>query len=264
MMISGGPEGRLPAGRLSEDRLSMLDKAIVVLDTLAADHRPLGVSELARRTKLPKATTHRVLHQLSAHCLVENLDKGYVLGKHVVELTRAFHYPPHALRRACVPHMLDLYVLDTRNVVYLGVRENRTVRYLAVVHGHSAVRPPARGADNAPLHCTAIGRALLAYEHPERIDQLIGTDPLVAYTPHTVRSPARLSAELQSVRRDGVAHCDREYRSDIACVAVPVLDTTGHAIGALAVGGPQLDREAVSHRLRRIAYAVARSINAGP
>ncbi|MGX1773735.1 IclR family transcriptional regulator [Nocardia brasiliensis] len=255
MTLSGRSESRSP-----EHRLSMLDKAIVVLDTLAADHRPLGVSELARRTKLPKATTHRVLHQLSVHCLVETLDDGYVLGKHVVELTHAFRYPPHALRRACMPYMLDLYSMDTRNVVYLGVRENRSVRYLAAVHGHGTTRRPSRDADCAPLHCTAIGRALLAYEHPDRLDQLVGTDPLVVYTPRTVRTAAQLAVELQSIRRNGVAHSDREYRPGTTCVAVPVLGANGHALGALAVSGRQLDRDALAHRLRRVAYAVARSI----
>lgn len=251
----------LPSGdRSSADSFgnsSMLEKAIELLDSLADHDTPLGVSQLARQTGLPKTTTHRLLTQLRTHRMVDAESGGYVLGSRIQDLA-ATHIArsPLALRHAAVPYMLDLYALDPRSVIGLGVLDGRRVRYLSTIYGHLGAEVSARFADHAPLHCTAVGKALLAHAPGETVDALFRYGPLPAITPYTRTTRPELAAELAEIRRDGIAINRQEYHLGVDCVAAPVLDPQGQPLAAVSVGARALEFEIVTPALRRSAAAI--------
>lgn len=236
----------------------MLDKAILLLDTMAEDDRPWGVSELARRTGLAKTSTYRILGHLMSLRLVAPAAGHYVLGDHLHELAAATQRGDDPARRAALPYMVDLYRLEPASVISLGVLDRGEVRYLEHIHGHGGGLVPARTRGRAPLHCTAIGKALLAHRPPEQLTEILGPEPFPRLTRHTRCSHRALRAELAAVRSRGIAYGREEYRLGVTCVAVPLLGRDGHAFAALAVGGVGLDIAAAAQRLRAVSAGIAR------
>jgi DNA-binding IclR family transcriptional regulator len=87
-----------------------------------------------------------------------------------------------------------------------------------------------------PAHCTGVGKALLAFGPPERLAAVLAAG-LVRRTPRTVIAPGLLRAELDRVRRRGIAEEHEESATGIACVAAPVLGPDGLAVAALSITG---------------------------
>jgi DNA-binding IclR family transcriptional regulator len=84
----------------------------------------------------------------------------------------------------------------------------------------------------APLHCTALGKVLLAYTAGE----LPGT--LEAFTPNTITDPVTLRQHLETVRQQGYALDHEEFEPGVRCIAVPVYDLQGRVIAAMGISGP--------------------------
>src|SRR5260370_19882170 len=88
-----------------------------------------------------------------------------------------------------------------------------------------------------PPHCTAIGKALLAFDPEEQLRSTL-PEQLTRYTERTIVDRAQLLEQLQSVIREGYAVDAGEFFEDVASVAVPIRDYTRSVVGSLAVAGP--------------------------
>jgi DNA-binding IclR family transcriptional regulator len=91
--------------------------------------------------------------------------------------------------------------------------------------------------DRAPLHCTSIGKVLLAYQDSAAIEAAI-LRGLPRFARNTITSPARLRAELRKVRAQRYAYDDMEFADDMRCVAVPVIEKDGRVTSGIALSGP--------------------------
>ncbi|MET9634121.1 IclR family transcriptional regulator [Lentzea sp. NPDC006480] len=239
---------------------AVVEKAFAVLE--AWDHRSetLGASELARRTGLPKSTSHRVLGILEAAGVVERLDGSYRLGERLRGITDVVTAGFPQLREVGLPFMQDLYEL-THETVHLAVLDGADAHCVEKIYGHRRSPLRSRVGGVLPAHSTALGKVLLAYSGLNA-QRLVLTGPLRRYTANTVTEPMRLAAELRGTRRAGFAHDLAETHPGVACVAAPVLDETGRAVAALSVSGPvdRFDPPAVVEQLCRAARATARAL----
>ena len=96
--------------------------------------------------------------------------------------------------------------------------------------------PHSRQGGRQALHATGLGKAILAFSGPDVVDDLLSA-PLAALTPQTIVDPERLRAELARVRAYRVAYDVEESRLGLFCVAAPILDARGRALGAISVTG---------------------------
>src|SRR5688572_31551870 len=118
---------RIGAEESAEQR-SVGDRMLLILDTVAASPGEMGLSELARRTGLKKATVHRLATDLVAHRMLERGGYGYRLGLHLFELGQ--HVPAsRRLRATALPFMADL-LTATGEIVQLGVLDGTEVLYI--------------------------------------------------------------------------------------------------------------------------------------
>ena len=216
---------------------AVVDKAFTVLEAWTHRSEVLGVSELARRTGLAKSTAHRVLGTLEASDVIERVDGGYRIGERIhgfTELLVPWHQP-HT-REVVLPFLQDLYVL-THETVHFARLDGTGVHCVEKIHGHRRSPLRSRVGGFLPAHSTALGKVLLAYSpHDEQQRALAGELP--AYTPSTITDLFRLQGELRTALRNGVAYDRRETHPEVTCVAAPVLDQDGCAIGAISVSGP--------------------------
>jgi DNA-binding IclR family transcriptional regulator len=217
------------------DRRTVLGKAEAILDAFTVEEPHLSLVELVDRTGLPKGTVHRVASDLLTWGLLERTAGQYRLGLRMFEL--GLRVPrQRVLRDAALPFMEDLYEA-TREVVHLGIRDGQEVLYLEKLMGHRRVSAPSRVAGRMPLHCTGLGKALLAFSSTDIVDGMI-EEGLQRRTPHTIVTPSVLRAQLNQVRETWLAYEHEESSLGLGCVAAPVFGTGNRLVAAISVAAP--------------------------
>ncbi|MER7045045.1 IclR family transcriptional regulator [Streptomyces jumonjinensis] len=244
----------------ARDDRAAVDKAISLLVALGdRAGGGMGVSELARRARLSKSTAFRVLGLLERNGVVERVGTDYRLGERLHHLGRSVYAPEsEGVRDRLLPFLADLYEAS-RETVHLAVLDGSHVIYLAKLYGHRPAPVPSRIGGRLPAHATAVGKVLLAYDS-DAAEQALSR-PLERYTAHTIADPGDLAAELNRIRRTGVAFDHAEYQPGLACVAAPVLGRGGRAVAALSVAGRQgrIDTERLGARARLVAAEASRA-----
>ena len=142
----------------------------------------------------------------------------------------------HRLRVAAMPFMQDLFAV-TEQTVHLAVRDQYDVVYIEKLHGHTAQPLPSQVGGRLPLTCTAVGKALLAYESREFQTEVLSR-PLRRYTANSITDPRTLDRELAHIRARGVAIEREEAAEGSCCVAATVL-IRDEPIASLSVSVPK-------------------------
>jgi DNA-binding IclR family transcriptional regulator len=109
---------------------------------------------------------------------------------------------------------------------------------LAKHDGTGAIRINDRIGNVRPLHCTALGKVMLAARSKDQLDAFLETATLEIFTPRTLRTREALVAEIDAVRHSGIAFDDGEVSDELRCAAAPVLDFSGRVVGTLGISGP--------------------------
>lgn len=241
------------------DRATVLGKVVTVLFAFRADDHGVSLAELGRRTGLPKATLHRVVGDLVDVRLLERTGNHYALSGQVFQLGLRASVE-RGLLEVATPFMEDLYE-RTHQTVHLGVLDGDCVVYVAKIAGHRQVEAPSRIGGRMPLHCTAIGKALLAYSSPDTWARVMAAG-LPRRTPRTITAPGLLRQHLVRVAERGVAFEHEESTVGIACVAAPVLDAGDRPLAALSVTGPVVSFTVEAHAssVRAAAAGVAATL----
>lgn len=155
-----GQRDALISGHIS---MRMLGRAFAILRSVSAAGHPVGVSDLARLTGIPKSTVHRLLDALTDHGMLARRDQGLVPGAGVHELAELSNRRRDAVRDLLIPYLVELHV-RTGDAVMAGVLDHRDVIVLETLFGHdqSAGLPVAR---RLPAEASALGRTLLEHRH---------------------------------------------------------------------------------------------------
>jgi IclR family KDG regulon transcriptional repressor len=259
-MLSPAPQGQTDPGSARD---TSVDKALALLNSFEIGDLSVGVSELARRVRIPKSTAFRLLSILETNGMVVRDGNRYALGYRLFELgQRVPDLQPHRLRDIATPHMEDLYRLSGESV-HLAVLDGCDVTYLSKIFGHRQSPCPTAIGRRTPAHCTAGGKALLAFSGPDRVRAMLSTG-LIRRTPYTIVAPGLFVRELEQVRRRGFALDAEEAQIGVTCVAAPILSKDRHAVAALSISGPvgRFDPRRYTRQLSAVAAQVARRLAA--
>ncbi len=210
----------------------MIGRVTTVLMAYTHDERELTVSELSRRTGIPKASTSRIAAELVEHGLLERDGAQLRLGIRLFELGQQASRSTD-LRRAAFPTMSEL-MKATGQTVHLAVLEGREVVYIQILRSRLTPPLPSRVGGRLPAHATGVGKALLAYADTAVLDELFDIE-LERIGPRTIVDPARLQRELTAIRENRLAYEVEESAANVACAAAPILDSRGSAIAAISV-----------------------------
>jgi DNA-binding IclR family transcriptional regulator len=215
------------------------------------DHA-LGLSEISQRVGLPKSTVHRLANQLCAVGWLERNSGGYRVGLRLLELG-SVALQRTGLREVAFRHLHSLS-LRTGLAVHLAILDQGEVVYLDRITTTRMVLPTRVGG-REPAYCTALGKAMLAFEEPAA--QARALAKLERRTEFTITEPRALDGALDSVRQTGVAFDKEEAYPGLGCVASPIR-SGGRAIGAVSVTGPiaRIRAHSLVHEVRNTAIAV--------
>jgi len=219
---------------VAEQRSTPLERGIQMLQAFRPSGGELRLTDLARRTGLPKSTVHRLAEQLVGMSLLERTEEGYTLGLALFELGELVPVKMR-LREAALPYMEDLYEA-THETVHLGIRDRLDVIYAEKIRGHSAVDVPSRVGGRLPLTCTGVGKTLLAFSDPELVTEVLRR-PLRRLTEYSISDPDVLQAELAKIRNAGFGYDRQEASLGVSCVAAPVL-VRAEVVAAISIAVP--------------------------
>lgn len=236
---------------------AVIDRISLVLDAFEGPGR-LTLAQIVRRTGLPRSSAHRMLERLVQLRWLRRNGRDYELGMRLVELgSLAVHQD--RLVRAAAPLLAELH-RATGLVVHLAVLDGPDVVYLDKIGDRLINAIPTRVGGRQPAHCTAVGKAILAYCDPEaEVDLHTGK------TKFSISNGSQLTAELAKVRAHGVAFDREESLLGFGCAAAPI-GSPGETIAAVSVCAP-MSRMMFDHRLtapvRMTAVRIWRSIEDG-
>lgn len=217
------------------DRDTVLGKVLLVLQAFRPDDDALSLADLARRTGLAKTTLHRLCGELTAARLLDRTEAAsYRLGRQLFELGMRASVE-RGLLEVAIPFMQDLYE-RTHETVHLGIREGTEVVYVGKIGGHRQAAAPSRVGGRMPLHCTALGKVLLASAGADVLAATVSAG-LVRKTARTIVAPGLLRAELRRIAAAGVGFEHEESAAGIVCVAAPIRDHSEQVVAALSVTG---------------------------
>jgi DNA-binding IclR family transcriptional regulator len=231
-------------------KVQALDRAFAVLDLLGESDIPLGLAQVASSLQLHKSTAHRFLMVLERHRMVERTASGkFRLGLRLYDLgNRAIEQ--YDLRDRAQPHLRRL-VAETEETAHLCILEAARVIYLDKIEPARSVRMITRIGASNPVHCTAVGKAMLAFLPEERAADVLRRLRFERFTPRTIVTAEALRAEMEKTRRRGYAVDDEELEEGLRCIAVPVLDAQRLPVAAVSVSGPSF--RVTAHKLPLLA-----------
>jgi DNA-binding IclR family transcriptional regulator len=247
--------------RTSTAGQSVIDRAFTLLAAFSPTAPELTLDQLARQTRLSRSTVHRLAGQLTEQGALSRTPSGWRLGTRLFELGQLVPREQR-LRELALPYMQDLYAV-TGETIQLAVADRDEVLYVEIIGGHRRVATPSRRGGRMPLHCTALGKALLAFDAGYPGQTPGGGRPLERFTDNTITDAKRLERELHDVRRLRVAYDRQEAAEGLCCVASPVLDGRGNAAAAISVSIPAAGRQTpgeIAPAVQTVARALSRAI----
>jgi DNA-binding IclR family transcriptional regulator len=217
--------------------MSTVGKAISLLEHFTLKEPEIGLSDLARKSGLDKATARRLLVALAEHRLIEQepQSRRYRLGAGLSRLARMrdAHLP---FVRVAAPLVREL-AQETGETVHLSEFSAGALLTVHVELSAKANRVSVDVGQILPLHGTASGIAFLAFSRPETVEAFLDK-PLAAFTPHTMTSRDRLMDALRLAAARGYSRSAQGYEEGVHSVAAPILGSDGYPLGTLAVASP--------------------------
>lgn len=212
-----------------------LERAFTILELLDRARRRWNISEISRKLNFPKSTTHILIVTLLrlGYLNYDAKTKTYGVSLKLGALGRnAFKDLP--LSTAALPYMKEL-ATGLRVTVHLALLEKRQAVYIQKVEGPENLHFDTYIGKRINLHCTGVGKLLLAYSTHEFQQEVIDRVTFLRHTPKTIFSAPLLIKDLKSIRKRGWAMDDEEEELNVRCLAVPVLDEKSETVAALGI-----------------------------
>jgi DNA-binding IclR family transcriptional regulator len=213
-----------------------LERGLRILDVLADEGR-LPLAQIARLVDLNLSTAHHLMKTMEALGYVAHGgDRSWQLSGRVFQLAAAAWNADDlaSLGGATVAELGR----KTGEATQLAVFDRRHAIVVSKFDGEGPERLFERLGAPRPAYCTALGKALLAYQPAAIADAYLASTELKALTPKTITSAARLREELRRIRREGIAMDDEEFSQGIRCLSAPVFNFSNGVAASLGMFGP--------------------------
>ena len=218
--------------------IKAVNSALDLLEEFKGDKDELGVTELSKRLNIHKNKVFRLLATLETKGYIEQnkATENYRLGVKSLKLGQTFIkqiglVPP-------VKPFLKEIVKQCNEMAYIGIIRQNSVICLDVEESNQAVKVTNHVGLRLPIHCTAIGKAQIAYATEGELEKLSVLDNMERFTPNTIVNKVEFIKHIKEVARQGYALDNEEYSPGVKCVAVPIRDYTGRVVGGISVPGP--------------------------
>jgi len=227
-----------------------LAKAVRMLKLFSAQEPRLALAEISARLEMPKSTTHAILRSLVAEGLIEKIGgEAYALGTGILALSQSVRVNVEIRDRAA-PHVRAL-ADKAGESVYLTFLEGDHILYIYAVESSRRLIARTAVGDRMPMHCTGVGKAILAHLPEDEARGILGRVGMPRITPNTITDLDALMADLAAIRERGFSFDNGENETGNYCVGAPVYGARGRVIGGCSISGT--DPEIIGSRAPEIA-----------
>jgi DNA-binding IclR family transcriptional regulator len=251
--------------------IEVMGKIFTVLEYLVQrgnTQKGVAFVEVASAVPFARTTVHRILYSLEKLGYIEKdeIKAHYQLAAKFHDLTG----PAIQFRRlqSLAKSVMQNLLLRFGETINLGVLEDGQVTYIDVLQSSSSLRIAAVPGERNPVHCTSLGKAMLAFLPENEVRAILEQYPLVKKTPRTITQKKHLLVHLASVRERAVALDLEENLTGVICVAAPIFDKTGRVIAGISLSGPASRMEPklteVQEEIRSSAKTLSRMLSPMP
>ena len=212
-------------------------RALTLLDILAKKNREMSLTEVAEASGWAKSTVHGLLSTLrDYHMADQSPDSGnYHLGIRLFEygnqIARSW-----SIRSVSLPAM-ELLNQELGEMVQLATGDNGDVLYIEKLESTHLLRIVSEIGARLPMHCSSLGKVLLAYKMPSEVKWILSKKGMARWTTHTITDMHTLEKELETIRAQGYSTDDGEIMEGLRCIAAPIFDKDGRVRYAMSVSG---------------------------
>jgi DNA-binding IclR family transcriptional regulator len=223
---------------LSGEGIRVIVKAAAVIDLLAELDNPVSLTYLSGELGIAKSTLHGILATLNSIGYVsKDPDTGdYRLGLRLFELGNTISHKLDE-RRIAKPYMQVLSE-KTGETAHLAILDDGEVLYINKQESNSSIRIITESGLKLPVHCSGLGKVLLAGMPNDEIIAMLDRKGMAKYTETTITSVDAFMKEIERVRRQGWASDKQEFMIGLKCVAAPIHNINGKVICAISISGP--------------------------
>jgi DNA-binding IclR family transcriptional regulator len=214
--------------------MTSFEKVFSIIDYLQK-YREARLQDIYTCLDMTKSTAHRLLSTLATHNFVKrnNETKKYSLG---VGFLRPALSVLEGLdvRKVAAPY-LDRINQKTHETVHLAMLLDDHVVYVDKRESRHMVRMFSLVGKFAPVHCTGVGKAIMAYQDEETVDRVLSQNDLYQFTSNTIVTQEQLKKELREICYNGFALDREEHEENIICIAAPIYDHTGSVSASMSI-----------------------------
>lgn len=215
--------------------IQSVDRALQIVNLFDEHTTELKITEISQRMGLHKSTVHSLLKTLILHgYLAQNVDSGkYKLGLKLIEKGQLLLQSLDV--RAVARGNLSALSASTGQTTHLVILNEGQGVYIDKVEGEKAAIRYSRLGRRVPLHCSAVGKVLTAFQSEEKRENLLHVYTFTSHTPHTIINRDTFLEELVLIRKQGYAVDNQENEAGVRCVAAPIFDHTRQVVAAISL-----------------------------
>jgi DNA-binding IclR family transcriptional regulator len=253
--------------KLGEKKIiQSVHRAIEILTLFRTqDQTELSLTEISCLLSLNKSTVFHLISTLEQSNFVEKTSRSgkYRLGLALFSLGNIVGGQMD-LRKQAIPFLKNI-VEKFHQTVHLAILDQDQAFYIEKVKGTATIHTSSQVGKYKPLHCTAIGKVLMASLTEDSINRIIKEKGLPRFTPSTICEPEQLKKELLTIREQGYALDNTEIEPELFCVATPIRDHSGEVVAAISISG-SLSRISISNshiyvqELKKVSHEISLSL----
>jgi DNA-binding IclR family transcriptional regulator len=231
-----------------------IDRALQILELFSMEKPAWGITEISKALNMYKSNVYNILFTLAERGFIKkdpNTEK-YSLSIKYFELG-SIVIKNMDLRKIALPYIEKLFQ-EFNETVHLGVLDKDRVVSIEREESKQGLYSHIEIGKSAPLHCTAVGKSIMAYLSSDKVNSLIKEKGLKKYTDNTITNKEELVIELEKIQKQGYAIDNIEHEEGVRCLAGSIRDYRGEVIASLSVSGPafRIDEKDVACIIKKI------------
>ena len=225
-----------------------IDRALQILELFSMEKPVWGITEISKALNMYKSNIHHILTTLAKRGFIKkdiNTEK-YHLSIKYFEMG-SIVIKNMDLRKIALPYIEKLF-REFNETVHLGVLDEGRVVSIEREESRQGLYSHIEVGKSAPLHCTAVGKVIMANLSIEKLNLLLSGKKLTKYTGNTITNKEALLEELKKIRKEGYAIDNMEHEEGVRCLAAPIRNHRGEVNASLSISGPafRMDRKDIS------------------
>ena len=218
--------------------IQSIDRTLQILELFSLEKPEWGVTEISKALNIYKSNVHNVLTTLAERGFIikDSRTDKYKLGIKFFELGSVVIKNMN-LRKIAHPYMEKL-LKEFNETVHLGILVEGEILSIEQEESGQSLSPRIFIGKRAPLYCTGVGKAIMAYLSKDKVAAIVEGKGLKKYTESTITNKEELEKEFLKIRKQGYSVDNMEHEEGVRCVAGPIRDYTGKVSASLSVSGP--------------------------